>query len=228
MEAETDYRCQHCNRVFRRTSTLEAHMCEQRRRVLNRGDRGVQIGFQAFLEFYRSMHGSSQLKTIEDFETSAYYRAFVRFGHYCVNTRVVDPHAYMSYLLSHNRKIDHWARDQEYTTFLTDWLPRESAAQAMTRTIEWAETWAQQNQSLPQHCLRYGNVHALCHAIVSGRVSGWVIFNCDSGQAFLESLKPADIEIIWPYINSDHWQRTFRNHPADQLWCQQQLESAGW
>lgn len=224
----SDLRCGDCDRVFRRESTMQAHMCEPRRRRESRGERGVQIAFQAFLAFYQSLHGSARLKTWQDFDASPYYRAFVRFGHYCVNTRVIDPEAYMRWLLAKNIKIDVWHTDTQYTAFLTDWLPQEPVAQALARGMAWADDWAQQNSAPAQHCLRHGNTNAICYAITSGRLSAWLIYNSTSGQEFLTGLSQANLAMIWPYIDSDRWQRSFQQVPADQALCQQRLASAGW
>jgi hypothetical protein len=225
---QTNHRCEFCQRSFVRPSTLAAHMCEQRRRHSERGERGVQIGFQAFLAFYQSMHGSSRLKTLDDFDTSPYYRAFVRFGRYCVDTRVIDPESYMRWLLARNRKIDHWASDREYTEFLADWLPQEPMASALRRGQAWAQDWAQRNQAPAHDCLRYGNTHALCHAVTTGYLSAWLVYNCDSGRQWLTTLTPTDLAMIWPYIDSDRWQRCFHDHPADQALCEHSLQGLGW
>lgn len=228
MEIKTEHRCGFCDRVFRREQTLASHMCEPRRRYQDRDERGVQIGFQGFLEFYRTMHGSAKLKTLDDFDSSPYYRAFVAWGRYCVNTRVIDPDSYMRWLLKQNIKIDHWSRDTQYTEFLIQWLPTENVDQALRRAWDWAEDWAQHNQAPARDCLRYGNTHVLCHAITTGRVSPWIVYNCDSGQQFLASLTDAELAMIWPYIDSDRWQQRFRQYPADQALCQQRLLDLGW
>ena len=225
---QIEHRCELCSKVFRKASTLAAHLCEPRRRLRARGERGVEIGYQAFLAFYQDLHGSSRLKSPDDFDTSPYYRAFVKFGQYCVSTRVIDPRAYMTWLLTNRRKIDHWATDLEYTGFLVEWLPRESAAAALRRGQDWAQQWAEQNHSLPQHCLRYGNTNALCHAVTSGRISAWLLYNCDSGQQFLSGLSNEHIAMTWPYIDSDRWQQTFHGSAADQVMCQELLRQAGW
>lgn len=228
METRTDHRCQYCDRVFRRESTLTSHMCEPRRRREARGERGVEIAYQAFLEFYRVLQGSSRVRTEDDFEQSPYYRAFVAFGRYCVNTRVVDPESYMRWLLAHNRRVDRWALDTEYTEYLVSWLPTEPVAQAVRRAQIWAEEWGERNAAPARDCLRYGNVNAVCHAIVAGRVSGWVLYNSASGQDFLSRLQPRDLEMIWPYIDSDRWSRIFQQAPADQIMAESLLAELGW
>jgi hypothetical protein len=76
--------------------------------------------------------------------------------------------------------------------------------------------------------LRYGNVNALCHEITAGRISAWVIYNSSSGQEFLNNLNSEQVAMIWPYIDSDTWQRRFNDYPADQAWVEDILAKAGW
>jgi hypothetical protein len=228
METKTEHQCQHCGRVLQRESSLTSHMCESRRRFESRGERGVEIGYQAFLAFYRTLHGSGRPRTQDNFEKSPYYRAFVRFGRYCVNTRVVDPESYMRWLVDHNRKVDRWALDTEYTEYLISWLPTEPVPQAIRRAQIWGEEWGECNSAPSKDCLRHGNVNAVCHAIVAGRVSGWILYNCASGREFLGRLQPRDLEMIWPYIDSDRWGRRFQEFPQDQSMAETLLADQGW
>ena len=81
----------------------------------------------------------------------------------------------------------------------------------------------------PAHdCLRYGNTNAICYAITSGRVSPWAIYNSESGQKFLSELNTEQVSIVWPYINSDVWQKKFKEYHKDQLYAQEILTKAGW
>jgi len=98
----------------------------------------------------------------------------------------------------------------------------------MTRAQDWAQDWAQKNSSVAAHCLRYAGSNVLCHAVTSGRISGWVIYNCVSGQEFLAALNPEQLDLIWPYIDSDRWSRCFAEYPADQALCSKMLKEAGW
>lgn len=220
--------CGYCKKKFAKETSIAVHMCEPKRRRLNRDERGVQLGFQAWLKFYEHAQGSAKLKTFEDFCDSAYYRAFVKFGHYCVNTHVINPVQYMIWLLKHNKKIDKWASDQLYTEYLVWYLAVESAADALARAIEHSVDWEQHNQTPSRDMLRYGNHNALCHDIVTGRISAWVIYNCQSGQALLTNLNSEQISMIWPYVNSDVWQKCFQDYAADRAWVENMLNKAGW
>ena len=222
------YQCQYCKKDFQRESSLAVHLCEAKRRRQEQNERGVQLGLQAYLRFYETTQGSAKLKTFDDFVESPYYRAFVKFGRYCVNIRAINPARFIDWVLKQNKKIDHWCRDSIYTEYLIDYLRVEAVGDALARAIEFSIEWGEQKESPPHDCLRYGNTNAMCAAVAAGRVSPWVIFNCDSGQKFLSELNAEQVAMIWPYIDADTWQRKFKDYPADQEWAREMLTKAGW
>lgn len=224
----TKFDCAFCGKSFQRESSLAVHMCEIKRRHHDRHERGVELGLQAFLRFYETLQGSSRLKTWDDFVTSSYYKAFVKWGRYCVSTRVINPERFLDWLLRANKKIDRWASDSIYTEYLTQYLPREAAKDAVNRAHEWAQDWSERINSPARDCLRYGNTNTICHAICTGRVSAWVMYNCDSGREVLSNLDATQMQMVWPYIDSDVWSKRFADLPADQAWTESTLAAWGW
>ena len=220
--------CEYCKKEFVRETSIQAHMCEPKRRRRERDEPGPRLGFQAYIRFYESMSGSARNKTHDTFCESSYYRAFVKFGHYCVNTRVINPDRFMAWLLKHNRKIDHWCSDKVYTEYLVDHLKVEAVDDALTRAIEFGIDWSEKNTSPAHDCMRYGNANVLCYAVTAGRISAWVIYNSESGQKFLNELDATQISMIWPYIDSDAWQKRFQDRPQDQAYAKNILKQAGW
>jgi hypothetical protein len=220
--------CEYCKKEFVRETSIQAHMCEPKRRRRERDEPGPRLGFQAYIRFYESMAGSARNKTHDTFCESSYYRAFVKFGHYCVNTRVINPDRFMAWLLKHNRKIDHWCSDKVYTEYLVDHLKVEAVDDALARAIEFGIDWSEKNTSPAHDCMRYGNANVLCYAVTAGRISAWVIYNSESGQKFLSELDTTQISMIWPYIDSDAWQKRFQDRPQDQAYAKNILKQAGW
>jgi hypothetical protein len=227
-ETKNKFACEYCKKEFARETSIAVHMCEPKRRYQSRNERGVQLGFQAYLRFYETATGSSRNKDFDTFVTSAYYRAFVKFGRYCVDTRVINPVRFIDWLLKHNKKIDFWCSDRIYTEYLIAYLQVEAVDDALTRTVEFGIDWAEKNSAQPCDCLRYGNVNAMCHAVTTGRISPWAIYNSESGQQFLSRLDPVQVAMIWPYIDSDVWQQQFQSRVQDQAYAQEILTKAGW
>ena len=76
--------------------------------------------------------------------------------------------------------------------------------------------------------MRYGNHNTIIHAITSGKVSPWVIYNSESGQKFLEDITAEQRAMIWAYIDPDVWTKKFREDPANRIEAQELLKQAGW
>jgi len=203
-------------------------MCEPKRRFQEQDERGVQLGLHAYLKFYEMTQGSARLKTFEDFATSPYYRAFVKFGRYCVAVRAINPARFIEWLLKNNKKIDHWARDTMYTEYLIDHLRVENVNDALARAMENGIAWAEETGHPAEDCLRYGNTNAMVYAVTTGRISAWILYNCDSGQKFLNELDATQIAMIWPYIDSEVWMKKFSDYVADQEYVREMLAKAGW
>lgn len=226
----TEFRCEFCDREFRRETSLEVHLCEPKRRWREQDERGVQLGLQAYLRFYETQQGSSRLRGWQDFATSQYYRAFVRFGRHCVNIRAVNPAQFLDWLLRNNKKIDHWCRDAIYEEYLQWWLPREAVADALERGMREIADYVEDTPDLRNGAadyFRYASANRVCYHITTGRVSPWIVYNCASGIEFLDGLTAEHAAMIMPWINPDVWQRKFQDFPADQEWCRHILNTAG-
>lgn len=220
--------CQYCKKTFAKESTLAVHLCEPKRRRQQRGEKGVEIAFQSYIRFYEITQGSAKLKTYEDFCDSPYYSAFVKFGKYCANTKTINPRQFLEWLLKNNKKLDKWASDTFYTEYLIWYLTIENVNDALARAIEFGIDWAEKHEARDCDCLRYGSAHAMCYAITTGRISPWVIYNSESGQGFLSNITSDQVAMIWPYINSDVWQKKFSDYAADQEYAKEMLAKAGW
>lgn len=221
------YVCEFCQKQFARETSIEVHMCEPKRRHLARDEPGTRLGFQAFVRFYE-LHQKGRIKTYDDFCSSSYFKAFVKFGTYCTNTRVINPARFMDWLLKQQKKIDQWCSDKVYTEYLVWYLPNEAVDDALSRAVELSIQWQEKTGHPAHDMLRYGNVNALCHDIIAGRLSPWAIYNCDSGVKFLNQLSTEQIVMTWSYIDSDVWNNKFNTNPDDQDYAREILTKAGW
>ena len=226
----TSYKCRYCEKAFAKESTLAVHLCEQKRRWQQEREVGVQLGLKAYLKFYEMTQGSAKLKSYENFVTSPYYNAFVKWGRHMVAIRGVNPTAFLEWLLKNNKKIDHWCKDEFYVAYLHEWLKREAVQDALERGLKEMQAYADDHSELKNgfsDYFRYGNTNRILHHIATGRVSPWIVFNCGSGVAFLEGLSEEQVQIILPGIDPDHWQRKFKDYLADTEWVKDILQKAG-
>lgn len=222
------YTCRYCSKGFRREASLAVHVCEPKRRYQERNETGVQLGLRSYQRFFEITQGSARAKTFDDFEKSPYYRAFVKFGRHCVAIQAINVPRFVDWLLKNNRKIDHWCRDSVYGEYLEAHVRQESVSDALIRSLTHAMTWSDSTGYPDRDYLRYAGTNLICHAITTGRISAWVLYNCASGQAFLEQLNPEQVAITWPWIDSDYWTQRFRDSPEDTEYAREMLARAGW
>ena len=226
----SQHTCRYCSKSFAKESTLAVHLCEQKRRIQQQNETGVQFGYRAYIQFYETTQGSARYKSYEDFAASPYYSAFVKFGRYCVSIRAINFTSFSSWLLKNNKKLDYWCKDSLYTEWLLDYLKRENPQDALERALKEMQEYADEHPELKNgftDYFRYGNANRICYHITSGRISPWIIFNCASGVEFLETLDETQVAMIIEYINPDYWQKKFKDYLADTEWCKDVLSKAG-
>ena len=224
------YTCKYCNKTYSKESTLAAHLCEPKRRVQQESETGVQFGLRAYKRFYEMTQGSARNKDYADFCKSPYYNAFVKFGRYCVDIRAINFMNFCEWLLQNNKKIDHWIKDKLYQEWMLPYLKREQAQDALERGVKEMLDYCEDHPELKngiKDYFRYANSNRICHHISTGRVSAWLVFNCDSGVDFLDTLNEEQLQIIYPYIDPEYWQRRFIDFVADTEWVKQALKDIG-
>ena len=163
------YGCEFCKREFARESTVAKHICEYKHRWLEKDRRGNQIGFQAWLQFYKKNTGSRKHNTYEEFIRSAYYIAFVKYGTFCVDINALNISRFTEWLLKNQIKIDNWCSDNTYTRYLIEYLRHEDPLDAIARSIETTIQKADEENIRCWDYLRYGNTNKICYQIKIGR-----------------------------------------------------------
>lgn len=229
-ELSLSYKCRYCDKEFRKESTLAVHLCEQKRRWQQEKETGVQLGLRSYLRFYETTQGSAKLKSYADFCTSPYYTAFVKFGRHLVGIRAVAPNHFIDWLLKNNKKLDYWTKDSFYDEWLHEHLRKENVQDALERGLKEMQDYADLHPDLKngfRDYFRYGNANRICHHIATGRISPWVVYNCDSGIVFLESLDQGLLGVVLHWIDPDHWHHKLQDYLADAEWCKHVLKEAG-
>ena len=222
--------CRYCKKSFVKENTLSAHVCESKRRHQQEKEIGVQLGLKAYLRFYEISQGSAKSKTYTDFAGSPYYTAFVKFGRHLVGVRCVNTVSFIDWLLKNNKKIDYWCKESFYIEWMHEYLKKEAVQDALERALKEMQDYSDTNPELVgnfNEYFRYGNANRICYHISSGRISPWVVYNCNSGVDFLSKLSEDQIKIVMPWIDPDYWQRKFKDYVSDSEWVKDILLKAG-
>ena len=209
------YKCVHCSKSFMQERTLVSHMCERKRRALQKDEKRVQAGFMAFNRFWELTQNAKKPKTYDNFADSSYYNAFVKFGSFMVNTAPIYPERFIEFVIRSGVKLDHWCRDELYEKYISELIKIEPADGAIQRTITTMMEWAEKNNSAWEHYFAYVNLNRATHDIKEGLVSPWILLNTKSGKDMLRRMNDEQLAIVGPVIDPQYWMRRFKSLPAD-------------
>jgi hypothetical protein len=218
--------CQYCSKSFRKESTLAAHLCEPKRRWQQEKEAGVQLGLQSYLKFFEMTQGSAKTKSYKDFVESPYYSAFVKFGQYLIAIRAINATGFIEYVIKGNKKLDQWTKECFYDEYLYELLRKEHPTVALERSFTEMQKWADAENKQFNNIFREGATNKICNMIVNGRISPWIIFNCDSGIEFLSSLNEEQVAMVFKFIEPDFWQRKLKDYVADAEFIKSVLQEA--
>ena len=213
--SEKPYVCEYCGAGFMREKTLAVHMCEPKRRFLQRSEKRVQLGLYAFNQFYKLSAGAKKDKTHDEFDKSPYYNAFVKFGSFVNNVRPLYPEKYVDYVVTSGVKLDHWCREEMYEKYALELIKKEGVQTALERSIMTMMDWADENNSVWNHYFNYVSLNRAIYHIKDGKISPWLILNCKSGKDMMNKFNDEQLEIIFNIMDPQHWARRFKRQTND-------------
>ena len=223
------YKCEYCNKDFKRENSLVVHLCVQKKRHMQQSDKDVQLGYRAYQLFYRIGSNSKKEKTYTDFAKSPFYAAFVKFSKYCIEVKIDDVTGFTTWLLVNAVKLDRWTHDATFSGWVKERLRTESVDRAVERTILSMQDWAEDREGTDWNTY-FATVSpslAVFH-ICSGKISPWVIYASDDAQCLLDKLDGKQIAMIVDYIDPQYWQMRLKRKQevVDLRWVGSILKQA--
>jgi len=225
--ADQPFNCVHCSKSFMKEKTLYAHMCENKRRAMQKDEKRVQAGYMAFNKFFRMTQAAKKDKTYEDFCKSPYYNAFVKFGSFINNVLPLYPEKFMDYVIRSGVKLDHWCRDELYDSYLFDMIKSEPVESAVQRSIQTMMEWGDVSQAEFNHYFNYVNLNRAVHDIRNGKISPWILLNCRGGKDLLNKFNNDQLDMIAPAFDLPFWLKKFKAVPADVALVKEICKEAG-
>ena len=209
------FNCVHCSKSFMKEKTLVAHMCEQKRRVLQKDEKRVQTGFFAYNRFYQITQAAKKQKPYNDFCKSAYYNAFVKFGSFINNVNPLYAERFIDYVIKSGVKLDHWCRDELYDKYLTELVKIEPVESAVQRSLQYMMEWGDENNANFAHYFNYVSVNRAVHNIRDGKISPWMVMNSAGGVDLLKKFSNEQLELVNQTLDIPFWIKKIRDNPAD-------------
>jgi hypothetical protein len=202
---ENQHSCEFCNSVFKRESTILSHICEKKKRWIDRDTKVSRVAFYIWDKFYGNMfHTNKNKRTIFEFIKSQYYSSFIKFAKYGIDNMVVDIELYFDWLLNNKIKIDDWTLDTNYLKFLHDFLRTEHHIDALNRSIKNLQSELDKDE-INSNVFKQLSANKICSMIAKGSISPWLLYNADCGLEFLSSLNESQLDYVFKYIDPDKW-----------------------
>jgi len=224
---EQPFNCFHCGKSFMKEKTLYAHMCENKRRAMQKDEKRVQAGYMAFNRFFKLTQGAKKDKTYEEFCKSPYYNAFVKFGSFVNNVNPLYPDKFVDFVIKSGVKLDHWCRDELYDTYLFEMIKLEPCESAIQRSLSHMMEWGDNNNANFAHYFLYVNLNRAVNDIRNGYVSPWLVLNCQSGKDLISKLNDEQLDIIAPSFDVAYWIKKFKESKADIAMIKEVCKEAG-
>ena len=203
------YTCEYCKKSFQKESTLLAHSCEKKRRWQAKDNQDVLVGFSSYDLFYR-IEMQSKPKEYKDFVDSQYYTAFVKFGAYCLNTKVIDQEQFTRWLIKNKVKLKDWPTDKMYLLFVQDHCKRESVERALERFVEHASA-----TDYFDTFWESANGYLIADWVEMGKISPWLLISSNRAQTALETMPTECMTRIANCIDADYWGKKRQMNPHD-------------
>ena len=207
--------------------TLVAHMCERKRRALQKDEKRVQAGFMAFNRWWQLAQGAKKLKTYDEFCDTSYYNAFVKFGSFINNVNPIYPEKFIDFVIKSGVKLDHWCRDELYDQYLIEMIKVEPVESAMQRSIQTMMEWADEHNADFAHYFLYVSLNRAVRDIRNGNVSPWIILNTVSGKEMIQKMSDEQLDMISPTFDVAFWLKKLRDVPADVALVKEICNGAG-
>lgn len=207
--------CQYCGHGYSKESTLVTHVCEQKRRHLQRDEKASRIGYDSFNRFFKLSQNAKGDKTYDEFAKSPYYNAFVKFGSYVSNVNPLYPDHYINWVIRSGVKLDHWCKDALYEKYVLELIHTENVEVAVERSIKHMQKWAIDNGSLWNHYFKYVSPNRAMFDVKDGKVSPWLILNSSTGKYLLSQLDDIQLNAIAPVIDPQVWVKRFKSNKDD-------------
>ena len=202
-------------------------MCEPKRRWSQKDNKVHVLAFEIFRRFYEINFANQKPKQFTDFAQSQYYNAFIKTADFITTNTPVEIGAFIDWLCTSKIRVDSWARQGTVDSYIKQLVRTEAVPQALNGTIITMGEWAGEEDARLEDFFKYVNLNRVTQMIANGRISPWVLLNCETGKDMLTIMHDDQIKIIYEIIDPEYWKRTFKKRDEDKDFVTNTLKEAG-
>lgn len=207
------FTCEFCKRDFTTEARLVNHLCEEKRRYLQKDDKPVRMGFMAYERFFKISMGKPT--TYDKFAKSTLYGAFVRFGRYLVDLNAINPMGFTDFLIRSEVPIDRWTGSTLYATYVRELNKNEPPIDAIERNFMLMQQWSVHSGEEWYDFFRKVAPSQAALWIVNGRLSPWLLFTASSAHMLLDRFSEEQTTMMQNTIDTGFWKLKIDRHQAE-------------
>ena len=221
------YKCRYCNKDFVRENTLMSHLCEKKRRMIDKDLKQNRIAYQSWLVFRRlSIANIKHDKPYDDFIDNRYYTDFMKLAKHIIDLNLDKPEEFVKFIIMQSVKMNDWCKAVVYETYVKDRTKKETVERAIERSLLNMKAWAEKTgYSWCEYFARVSTVDAV-QDIRMGRISPWCTFATDQGSRLIDRLEPGQVQALIDYIEPQQWKIKVKRQQADADWVQEVFNKA--
>lgn len=222
-----EFECQFCFKTFVKESSLMAHSCAKKMRWLDKDNKHVAIGFTAWKRFYQLTKSAGKTKTYKDFVDSKYYNDFVSFGMWINDSAIVQPNAYIDYVIKGNFKLKDWTKNSVYDGYLKNTLIKEDPTDALERSIVWIQEWCNQQNVPIEKFFDTISTNKLVDVLRAGRISPWLLFVCSQPEIAFDKFDNSQMKLLDSLLDPKIWNLKLRKYQKEIKEYKELIRSMG-
>lgn len=220
------FTCEWCKKSFVKETTLLAHSCEPFRRWNNRDTISFRIAHNAWRTMWKVL-GNKGDQGIHEFIKNRHYSAFVKFGEWCINEQVQEPDRYIQWNINNKIPLKKWTDLSVYNTYIITLLTTETPESGLNRSLKSIQKWSDDTGEDWHHFFEKVNVHIGLNWIIQGKISPWMLYNCDSAISFLEKCNQEQLNLIQKIAPITSWKIKILRYKSDCEHIKSVLKEAG-
>lgn len=224
---EEKFTCQFCKTEFSRESSLIAHLCEKKRRWLNKDDKYVKLALYAYIRFYQIQFPGKKLPDYEKFMNCQHYIGFTKFGKYILDLNAINPEGFIEFVIKSTVPLKDWTAPHVYELYVRELTKKESPDRAIERNILLMQQWSQDTGEDWTDFFRKINPNLAVLWIRSGRISPWIIYTAKSVEDLFTRMTEEQLNLIHEYVDPKYWKAKLKMNKEDVAWLKKELDEAG-
>lgn len=187
----------------------------------------MKLGFMVFQRFHEANYIGRKPKTFEEFIRSPLYIAFTKFGRYVIQIDAINPKAFIEFIIKGNVPLKRWESPVVYETYVRELNKKETPDAAVERHFLLMEQWSMSTGEPMKDFFRKVSPAQATMWIRSGRISPWVLFNCESAEGLISRLSEEQFKLVFSYIDPDFWTIKFKRNQHDADVVKEELKAFG-